>query len=78
MHYGQICNQGSVCTVSNGDRTMADYFALLARPRPGAIQIVFNDTTSQHHGAHLYEIAAVGRADAAREDAHASRSRPIR
>ena len=28
MHYGQICNQGIGCTVSSGDRTMADYFAL--------------------------------------------------
>ena len=26
MHYGQICNQGIGCTVSSGDRTMADYF----------------------------------------------------
>ena len=26
MHYGQICNQGIGCTVSGGDRQMADYF----------------------------------------------------
>ncbi len=55
MHYGQICNQGIGCTVSSGDRTMADYFALNL-DKTGAIRIVYNDTTSQHHGAHLYEV----------------------
>jgi hypothetical protein len=55
MHYGQICNQGIGCTVSNGDRTMADYFALNL-DKTGAIRIVYNDTTSQSHGAHLYEV----------------------
>ena len=54
MHYGQICNQGIGCTVSSGDRTMADYFALNL-DKSGAIRIVYNDTTSQNHGAHLYE-----------------------
>ena len=54
MHYGQICNQGIGCTVSSGDRTMADYFALNF-DKTGAIRIVYNDTTSQSHGAHLYE-----------------------
>jgi hypothetical protein len=55
MHYGQICNQGIGCTVSGGDRTMADYFGFNL-DRDGAIWFVYNDTTSQHHGAHLYEI----------------------
>jgi hypothetical protein len=55
MHYGQICNQGIGCTVSSGDRTMADYFALNL-DKKGAIRIVYNDTTSQAHGAHLYEV----------------------
>jgi hypothetical protein len=55
MHYGQICNQGIGCTVSGGDRTMADYFALNFDSK-GAIRIVYNDTTSQSHGAHLYEV----------------------
>ena len=55
MHYGQICNQGIGCTVSNGDRTMADYFGFNLDPG-GAIRIVYNDTTSQHHGAHLFEL----------------------
>ena len=54
MHYGQICNQGIGCTVSSGDRTMADYFALNL-DKTGSIRIVYNDTTSQSHGAHLYE-----------------------
>jgi hypothetical protein len=55
MHYGQICNQGIGCTVSSGDRTMADYFALNL-DKTGAIRIVYNDTTSQSHRAHLYEV----------------------
>jgi len=59
MHYGQICNQGIGCTVSSGDRTMADFFGF-ASDRNGGMRIVYNDTTSQHHGAHLYEIRQVG------------------
>jgi hypothetical protein len=55
MHYGQICNQGIGCTISGGDRTMADYFAFNF-DRNGSLRIVYNDTTSQHHGAHLYEV----------------------
>jgi len=53
MHYGQICNSGIGCTVSSGDRTMADFLSVdLATD--GAIQIVFNDVSSQFHGAHLF------------------------
>src|SRR4051794_24883807 len=52
MHYGQICNSGTTCAVSGGDRTMADYFDL-GLDKSGRIRIVFNDTTSQFHGAHL-------------------------
>jgi hypothetical protein len=55
MHYGQICNQGTLCPASSGDRTMADYFGFNL-DREGGIRFVYNDTTSQHHGAHLYEI----------------------
>jgi hypothetical protein len=55
MHYGQICNGGLGCTTSDGDRTMADFFAA-AFDRDGALRFVFNDTTSQHHGAHLFEV----------------------
>ena len=57
-HYGQICNQGLFCTVSMGDRTMADFFSLYL-DRDGAMRIVFNDTTSQHHGAHVFEARQV-------------------
>jgi hypothetical protein len=57
-HYGQICNQGLFCTVSMGDRTMADYFSLYL-DRDGSMRIVFNDTTSQHHGAHVFEVRQV-------------------
>ena len=59
MYYGQICNQGIGCTVSGGDRTMADFFGF-ASDRSGGMRIVYNDVTSQHHGAHLYEIRQVG------------------
>ncbi len=55
MNYGQICTGGLGCTVSQGDRTMADYFNVNLGNN-GRIRIVFNDTTSQHHGAHLFEV----------------------
>ena len=55
MHYGQICNDGTTCAISGGDRTMADYFDV-NRDRAGRLRFVFNDTTSQFHGAHLMEI----------------------
>ena len=58
MHYGQICNQGIGCTVSGGDRTMADYFAVNF-DRNGALRFAYNDTTSQNHGAHLYEVRQI-------------------
>jgi hypothetical protein len=54
MHYGQICTGGLGCTTSGGDRTMADFFSV-AIDRDGTIRLVYNDTTSQHHGAHLFE-----------------------
>jgi len=57
-HYGQICNMGLFCTVSGGDRTMADFLAVYL-DRDGSMRIVFNDTTSQHHGAHIFEIRQV-------------------
>jgi hypothetical protein len=59
MHFGQICNQGIGCTVSNGDRTMADFFGF-SLDHNDAMQIVFNDTTTQLHGAHLYATRQLG------------------
>jgi len=53
MHYGQICNSGIGCTISMGDRVMADFLSVGLAP-DGAIQIVFNDVSSQYHGAHLF------------------------
>jgi hypothetical protein len=53
MHYGQICNGGIGCTVSMGDRVMADFLSVDLTP-DGAIQIMFNDVSSQYHGAHLF------------------------
>jgi hypothetical protein len=58
MHYGQICTGGLGCTTSNGDRTMADFFAVNLDAE-GAMRIVYNDTTSQHHGAHLFEARQI-------------------
>jgi hypothetical protein len=55
MYYGQICSGGLGCTTSMGDRTMADFFALRIDPADGAMRIIYNDVTSQHHGAHLFE-----------------------
>jgi len=59
MHYGQICNQGIGCTVSGGDRQMADFFGFNV-DKTGSMRIVYNDTTNQHNGAGLYEIRQVG------------------
>lgn len=59
MHYGQICNQGLGCTLSGGDRTMADFFAI-DLDLDGSVRVVYNDTTSQHHGAHLFEARQIG------------------
>jgi hypothetical protein len=59
MHYGQICNQGIGCTVSGGDRQMADYFGFNL-DKTGAIRLVYNDTTNQHNGAGLFEVRQIG------------------
>jgi hypothetical protein len=59
MNYGQICTGGIGCTISNGDRTMADFFAVFLDRTDGAMRIVYNDVTSQHHGAHLFEVRQV-------------------
>ena len=58
MNFGQICTGGLGCTVSNGDRTMADFFALYF-DKEGAIRVVYNDTTTQHHGAIAYEARQI-------------------
>jgi hypothetical protein len=55
LYYGQICSGGLGCTTSMGDRTMADFFSLRIDPHDGAMRIIYNDVTSQHHGAHLFE-----------------------
>ncbi len=61
MHYGQICAGGLGCSTNPGsDRTMADFFGFVLDRVDGAIRIVYNDTTSQHHGAHLFEVRQVG------------------
>jgi hypothetical protein len=57
-HYGQICNLGLGCTISDGDRSMADFFAV-ALDSQGAARIVYDDTTNQHHGAALFEARQI-------------------
>ena len=59
MNYGQICTGGIGCTISGGDRTMADFFTVFLDRSDGAMRIVYNDTTSQHHGAHLFEVRQI-------------------
>ena len=54
-HVGQVCLAGTFCaTDPTSDRTMADYMAVTV-DNEGRIRAIFNDTTSQHHGAHLFE-----------------------
>src|SRR6266550_7090132 len=36
MNYGQICTGGIGCTISGGDRTMADFFSVFLDPADGA------------------------------------------
>ncbi len=59
MNYGQICTGGIGCTISGGDRTMADFFTVFLDRTDGAMRSVYNDTTSQQHGAHLFEVRQV-------------------
>ena len=56
--YGQICTGGLGCTISTGDRTLADFFSV-ALDSNGAARIVLNDLTNQHHGAALFELRQV-------------------
>ena len=74
MHYGQICNSGIGCTVSMGDRVMADFLSVDLAP-DGAIQIMFNDVSSQYHGAHLFLARQLTGADSNRDDAEQAHSR---
>jgi hypothetical protein len=52
MHYGQICNAGIACTVSGGDRQMADFFGFSVG-KNGGLRIVYDDTTNDQDGAGL-------------------------
>ena len=59
-HFGSICNSGIGCTENTtSDRTMADFFGF-SLDAADAMQIVFTDTTSQHHGAHLFAVRQLG------------------
>jgi len=52
MHYGQICNSGINCTLTGGDRQMADFFGFALGP-DGGLRIVYNDTSNDQDGAGL-------------------------
>ena len=56
--YGQLCTQGLNCTISGGDRTLADFFSV-AIDAKGAAHIIIDDLTNQHHGAALFELTQV-------------------
>ena len=54
MHYGAICNSGTLCAAdTTADRTMADYFGFNIG-KNGGLRIVYNDTTNEFDGAGLY------------------------
>jgi len=53
--YGQLCTAGLDCTVTKGDRTLADFFTV-ALDANGAARIILNDLTNQHHGAAVFEL----------------------
>ncbi|HEX8598007.1 MAG TPA: S-layer homology domain-containing protein [Chloroflexia bacterium] len=50
VHYGQVCTSGTLCLATGGDRTMAD-FLTIQHDNSGAMRIIYNDTSNQHHGA---------------------------
>jgi hypothetical protein len=54
MNYGQVCTSGTLCLATGGDRTMAD-FLTLQHDHDGALSVIYNDTTNQHHGASVLE-----------------------
>jgi len=45
MHYNDICLQGTGCIESQGNRNLADFFAITIDAR-GAAQIVYDDTSN--------------------------------
>jgi hypothetical protein len=45
MHYNDICLQGAGCITSQGNRNLADFFAITIDAR-GAAQIVYDDTSN--------------------------------
>lgn len=47
MHYGTICFQGTGCIAQQGNRNLADFFAVTMDPRDGAVVIVYDDTSNE-------------------------------
>src|SRR5205085_7823583 len=45
MHYNDICLQGTGCISSQGNRNLADFFAVTI-DRSGAAEIVYDDTSN--------------------------------
>ena len=46
-HYDSICLGGLGCTVSGGDRSLADYFAMDMNPADGRLNIVYNNAAKK-------------------------------
>jgi len=53
-HYGQICDSGTLCLETNGDRVQADFITVTI-DSSGAARVIYPDTTNQHHGPLIYE-----------------------
>ena len=47
MHYGTICFAGTGCILQQGNRNLADFFAVTMDPRDGAVVIVYDDTSNE-------------------------------
>src|ERR1700682_2455226 len=45
MHYDDVCLLGSGCATGQGNRNLADFFAITI-DRSGAAEIVYNDTSN--------------------------------
>ncbi len=58
VHYGQICDSGTLCLETNGDRVLGDFITLTI-DSSGAARVIYPDTTNQYHGSLVYESRQV-------------------
>ena len=47
IHWDSICLSGLGCSVTNGDRTLLDFFQLRPDPRTGRLFVVFNESNKK-------------------------------